>query len=201
VYESFNKTIEKLGMTIPIPQHYDINRFMISNGQTDHDITLFDNKTLPSRMFFVFVNTAAISGADELNPFNFLHADLSEYQFTKGSEKYPQYSTRLDFEDDSQNGWMPAYREFLKASGIPQDGHGRLITPANYAGGRTVFGVNFTAQVDEGENVQHIVRPGKLSLRLIFNTAPQNIQMLTFSYYDNDFIQITPNREVTTSWV
>jgi hypothetical protein len=198
-WDSMTSLIAKDGLKIYLPQRYDIKRHVL-HQQAQQTVQLIVNESMPSRLFFVIVDGDAMSGNKAKNPFNFQHCDLVDYYFSKGGEMFPQ-GERNDIDFNHLGKFLTPWIAFLKASGVPQDGHGSIITPDNYAGGSTIIGVNFTAMVDEGENVQHIVSPGLLQLSLRFKTAPKGKQLLAISYYDNDYIQVTKDNQVTTSWV
>jgi hypothetical protein len=193
------KKIATEGLKIYLPQRYNITKHVI-DPQTSQTLTLIANDSMPSRLFFVIVDGDAMAGNKKKNPFDFQHCDMMDYHFTKGGMVYPQ-GERNELDFDHKGKTLRAWMEFMKSTGVPQDGLGSIITPDNYAGGRTIIGVNFTAMVDEGEKVQHIVSPGQLQLALRFKRAPQGKQLLVLKYYDNDYIQITKDNQVTTSFL
>jgi hypothetical protein len=198
-WDKMGKQIATEGLKIYLPQRYNITKHVL-DPQTSQTMTLIANDSMPSRLFFVIVDGDAMSGNKAKNPFNFQHCDMIDYHFTKGGQVYPQGErNELDFNHKGRTHM--AWLEFLKATGVPQDGLGNIISADNYAGGSTIIGVNFTAMVDEGEKVQHIISPGQLQLALRFKTAPQGKQLLVIKYYDNDYIQITKDGQVTTSFL
>ena len=197
-YAQLQDRIDKEGLQIPV-QRYQITEHTVDN-QLYQTKTLLRNKQMPSKVFVAFVDTGALKGDRAMNPYNFQNFDLEQYEFQIGARRYPTIPMRLDFK--RRGTLTSAYTDLLAAMGIRKpDGLGSLMDFDKFMKGHTIIGADFTANVDQSEEVTHLTDYGDLSLMLQFKTAPTNCTMLLLAYYNDHKIVVTKNREVTTSWV
>lgn len=119
---------------------------------------------LPERVVVFMVSNAAFNGKKDLNPFNFIHKNLTEISMTVNGVYYPGEAVTMDFQNKN---YCRAYYMTLDSlqAAMPENSACVNISLNEFAHGFTLF--SFDMSVDQYGSLDH---------RTLYN-EPANVQL------------------------
>jgi hypothetical protein len=157
--------------------------------------SLVPSNTLPSRLVLGFVDTAAMAGAYNLNPFNFKNAGITGMQLTVGGQPVPREGLTMNF---ATGEYLPAYYTMLGAMGMDTGNRAIAITPAEWANGYNLYA--FKLQPGPIELRDSAMgdkdKQGLCSANLSFTAAAAGLTLIVYAEVPGA-VHISPAGEVT----
>jgi hypothetical protein len=156
--------------------------------------SLIPSGTLPSRIVLGLVDTAAVAGAYNLNPFNFKHAGLSSIRLTVGGQSVPREAPTMNF---TTKEYLTAYYTMLGALNLDIGNRAIALTPAEWANGYNLYA--FKLQPGPVELRDTVIgeqdKQGVCTANLAFSAAPEGTSLIVFAEVPG-VLYISPAGEV-----
>ena len=175
---------------------YPIKRTIVQNTDVDAStrtvkIQLNDG-VLPSKLIFGLCDKNASDGTENLNPFNFRHYNLSEFDLRVSGTEFPYKKLKFDF---SKKLYTEAYMSYFDSNPSKQDS-GHNISYSDYPNGYATYHINLNSAINGCDSeVNFPIKRGKLTLELTFlestNEKINGIWLMEF----NDKIEIDNLRQ------
>ena len=154
------------------------------------------NGILPSKLIIGLVDTDAVNGSFEKNPFNFQNCDATNVVLRKNGIAVPYDQISLDFTNDN---YFSGYYSLLKTMGCNLWGTESLgITAEQYKYGNCFFGFDLTN--DSNNGCLPLIESGKLSLDIKLGaSAPTgSITVIAYMLFDS-VLHIAADGQVSLS--
>jgi hypothetical protein len=184
--------LEKSTLKYPI-RRVETKYVTITSGLTSKTLDNVSIGTLPKRVVFGLVTSAAYDGAIDKNPFNFNHFNLSKVSMSIDGEEAPYSPVEVDF----TNGlYAKAYYSLF--TGIDKVGldAGNNIDYFSYGNGYTLFAFDLTPDTCNNSCYFNLVKNGNMRISLNFAQALQNnINCVIYLEYEN-IIEINKSRQI-----
>jgi hypothetical protein len=174
---------------------------LVKNVMNLHDVKsgiveingLVPSSTLPSRVVLGLVDTAAVAGALELNPFNFKNAGITSLKLTVGGQSVPREALAMNF---ATGDYLTAYYTMLGALGMDIGNRALSITPAEWANGYNLYAFKLQPGPIELRDSTASDKQGVCTANLSFATAATGLSLIVFAEVPGAVI-IAPGGEVT----
>jgi hypothetical protein len=157
--------------------------------------SLVPSNTLPSRLVLGFVDTAAMAGAYNLNPFNFKNAGITGMQLTVGGQPVPREGLTMNF---ATGEYLTAYYTMLGAMGMDIGNRAISLTPVEWANGYNLYA--FKLQPGPIELRDSAMgdkdKQGLCSANLSFTAAAAGLTLIVYAEVPGA-VHISPAGEVT----
>jgi hypothetical protein len=194
------QTAEQLGkMNATYPHTRVWTKFTtLQTGLSDFELPNISVGQMPTRVFVVFVESAAFTGDVKLDPFEFKHFKLKYFSLNASGKTIPSIALETDFEKGQVRR---AYFHLLDAvQGNCQHIETLGISLADYVKDTCVLGFNIAKSLaGPNESVTSRER-GYLNCKIRFAEAlPKNINAVFFLEFEN-MIEIDAARNVYTDY-
>lgn len=178
-------------------QHTEMITYTIpSNAQSDNKSSLFNGR-VPKVMFVGMVENTAYNGNYTKEPFHFQHFNCNSMTLYLNSAAIPFNTFTPDF--GTAKKFMLEYQALMQSLNIFNRTEDVDITPAQFAGGYTLFGFNLTPDLDIGGHKQ-VTRDGNLRLDIRFSSPlGQTVNVIIMGIFDGR-IEISKSRQVFCDW-
>jgi hypothetical protein len=157
--------------------------------------SLVPSNTLPSRLVLGLVDTAAIAGAYNLNPFHFKNAGITGMKLTVGGQPVPREGLTMNF---ATGDYLTAYYTMLGAMGMDIGNRAIAITPHEWANGYNLYAMKLQPGPIElrdsamGENDKQ----GLCTANLTFAAAAAGLTLIVYAEVPGA-VHISPAGEVS----
>ena len=158
-----------------------VKNFLISRGEYSVRLNDVFQNNIPSRLLIGFVRSDSANGSYRLNPFNFLHKNLSHLGIYVNDESVPGKPIQTSYAAESTN-YMEAYDGLIESLDIPLHSQGFGIQRLDYDRGYTLYGF----KILEAENKAHLplIKKGNLKIEATFDRViDQNITMIVYARF------------------
>lgn len=157
---------------------------------------LFRNQ-IPKLLIFGLVSNAAVSGSYVDHPFNFRHTNLNYVALFREGESLPHRPLKPDF----TNGlYMRKFMALLQAMEYYNRDAECGISPAEWAGGNTLFAFNLTPDLSIGGGYAQPMRDGNLKIELNFSEGTAVLMNIILWAVFDAKIEITRTREILVDY-
>ncbi len=171
------------------PMRYPIRRTQITSlhvntGRRTAPNNVVISGQLPRRAIIGMVNSNAFHGAQNQNPFNFQHFNISSLSLLVSGRTIPAYSIPIDF---ANNLYLRHYNELMSVLELSESNKGNSICRSRYVSGSTFFGFDLSPDHDPDGGHWDLVREGTVSLDMRFSQAiaDPGIEIIIYSEYEN----------------
>ena len=173
-----NLALEKSFINYYIKNSKIVTRKITSSGNIESQNIC--KGLLPTRIIIGLVESRAVFGQKDKNPFNFKHFDLSEVNLTVNEKSSPYHSVmKLDFD---KNLYLNAY--FTIYEGIDKPELGNNISREEYPKGYTLFAFDLSPDLCTGEHI-NIQNSGQIDIQLSFSkTFSDPILLIAYLEFD-----------------
>ena len=176
---------------VPASYVYDktqIKVFSVMSGQYSFRYDDIFTGDVPEFLVIGLVKSKAYTGDYTLNPFNFVHKNLSSLGVYINDESLPTRPIRPNF---TSGNYMEAYHNLFTALGIEGKDTGLHITYEEYAKGYTLFVFNL-----KPDQLPAVSRRGNLRIEGTFASAvDENLTLITYGRFPF-LLQIDETRNV-----
>jgi hypothetical protein len=157
--------------------------------------SLVPSNTLPSRIVLGLVDTAAIAGALNLNPFNFKHAGLTGMKLTVGGQSVPREGLTMNF---TTGEYLTAYYTTLAALNMDIGNRAIALSPTDWASGYNLYAFKLQPGPIEMRDsaIGEQDKQGVCSANLTFGVAATALTLIVFAEVPGA-VHITPTGVVT----
>jgi hypothetical protein len=193
------KHIEKLDKEL-LPALYPTRRvsmktYSIATGSLSSNETIYSG-ILPKRIVFGIVNSAAMEGAYDKNPFNFKHHNLNYCSLLQDGKMIPQKPLQPSF---TKSLSLRNYFTLVESTGKAFSDIGIDIDRSEYEGGYALLVFDLTPGMDP-DHCFHIPKTGTIRSELKFSTAlTEPVNVILYAEFDSS-IHIDKNRAVMTNY-
>jgi hypothetical protein len=142
--------------------------FVVNDKNIKSTINMFSNCALPDRIFVMFVPKTATTGSYSVNPFEFKHYSVKMLKVVVNSVSVPRCEYKPDF--SASNGYIREYYSLLEELGAHEGNTTLDLTPADFAGGYTIFPFRFVSRHDGGD-LLGVSKQGSANLHVEFSNA------------------------------
>jgi hypothetical protein len=163
---------------IPI-NHVTMLRQGIAAGFTSSDIALTFSKQLPKRIFVVFVSNAAVSGARNLNPYNFANFGIKSLSLYVNGMQNPTGGLQMDY---TKKQYARAYLNTLSALGMDVANRVPNFTLDDFSKGYAIYGFKIAPGVPDGTVHSAANNQGGAVIKVAFDAAlTANVDMIVYA--------------------
>lgn len=180
------------------PAHYPITRtvmreYNLPSGTTSKYISQLFTGKLPKSIVIGLVSAKAFHGDQKLNPFNFQHYNIQEFNLKVNGEYIPGDSFKPDFEN---NLYIREFMELYRNIGIDvSEDHGNVVTPQLYANGAFFMAYDLTGHRCNLLH-RHTTVEGTIDLPLVFKKSlPEEVIAIVYSTFDAH-VEVSHDRSV-----
>lgn len=145
----------------------------------------------PDKIFFVLVANAAKDGDYDLNPFRFVHANVSAISLTANGEPVGPI-LECDFVNNRYNR---AYRNLAAATDTLFNSNSNGITLESFADGQAVFSFNLIPTLEDSDGVT-LISLRSLEINLNFSVATDKTYSLVVYMEKPELLEIDQNHSV-----
>lgn len=179
---------------------YPLNRIIIkalhiNPGAREASENQLFQGVIPSRIIVGLVETGALQGAYNRNPFNFQHFKVTEASVTAGGNTYPYFPLTTDYPN---NFYMRAYLTFYDALGYAHQDRTCGIDPRMFKFGNCFYVFDLSNDTETNGGHFNLLREGTVSVNLKF-AEPVPVGGLDAICYSETpgMLEITRERNVT----
>ena len=133
--------------------------------------------SVPSKLIVAMVQTSAFQGNYSLNPYNFIHANVSSISLSVDGQSVPGQPLTPDF---STGDYTSSFLSMF-FNNYPHNGGGNWITRSDFANGYALF--CFDIQGETSEDIYGVDRKGFTKLQLTFASPTPNLMILLYSSF------------------
>ncbi|KAL8588147.1 hypothetical protein ACOMHN_044117 [Nucella lapillus] len=189
------KALEKGTAKYPI-KRVIIKSFTVPLGNVSAtQDNLFLSQT-PNRIIVTLVDSSAVNGVYDKNPFNFQNFDLNFLGITLGGKHVPAKPLTPDFD---RKRVTRAYLTTLEGSGLLHKDAAAGFTLDQFSRGYGIFCFDLTPSLVDGEQFE-LVKSAPLRLELKFAKAlPNPVVVLVYGELDG-IIEVDKSRQVLTDF-
>jgi hypothetical protein len=174
--------ILRLTKTIKIPiRRVEMKFFTKSGGRTDISESNFINGIIPRKIIIGLVNSEALNGHLNKNPFNFQNFGVKSVVLRKNGIPVSTQEIELDYNNqDYQEGYL----SLLMGNNYLHTDRSLFITPENYSNGNCFYAFDLTPDFSKGLNL-NLVEEGKLSIEIkLEKPLLESITIVGYLVYD-----------------
>lgn len=196
IHESIAKQLVTKPMILPFVRT-EVKHVVMLAGSTELQIdNLFVNK-LPKTVIVGFVDSKAVSGSKELNPYNFQHLNTIFAEMKFNGKSVPQHAYTPDME---KGLCIREFREFFDQTGISHDNIGNSLNIKRFKGGQFLLAFNKNPDSCYHYHI-HPSEGGKADLLVKFKAGTaKSYTAIIFSTYDCA-LTIDSKRELKISYL
>ena len=148
--------------------------------------------TIPKKLLVAFVDSRAVGGNLQLNPYKFQHLNIAQIVTYVNSEPLPSKTLQLDL---TQHDSRDAYLSLLETTGMLHKNASLMFSEKAWRGGYSIFGFNLEPDVGDGSCL-NVPKKGILGLSCTF-AAPTTATYSVLIYYNKDgLIEIDSRRNI-----
>lgn len=170
---------------------YDYNRVEVKSftvAKDTQNISL-DNVVvgnLPNLMLIGMVENQAYTGKRSLNPYNFQHFNISQFNITVNGVKIPSHPIDINFTDANHPITSRAYDKLFRGSNLHELDRSMQITRKFFNAGAMLFAFDLTPdQSYQHSNCVSPIQKGIVNIEAQFSEAlKKTITVLIYSEYD-----------------
>lgn len=152
---------------------------------------------LPKRVVVAMVDSAAMAGDFQKNPYNFKHYNFNHLQLY--SDGNPVRSRPLK-PDMAQNCYIHCYETLYRGLNKMDGERSSIIKRVDWNKGYALTAFDLTPDMDAGDH-HALIKHGNLRLELDFNDElPTTINIIVYAEFDN-IIEITSDRQIQFDYV
>ena len=190
------KALEKGTAKYPI-KRVVVKTFSIPTGNLGAvQDNLFLSQT-PNRLVIGLVDSSAFNGRATKNPFNFKTYDLSFISLYIDGKQVPSKPLQPNYE---QRQYARSFFSLMTATGLANKDVGSYIESRDFPLGYTLYAVDLTPSLLDGNDLFELVKSGALRLELKFAQAlTEPVMVVVYAELDS-VIEIDRSRQILTDF-
>ena len=170
----------------------EMRTFLHSTGVTDLNQENLSKGEIARRIVLGVVETNAINGALDKNPFNFHHFNISSVKLTVSGREIPYGELKLDF---ANKNVLDGYMSIFRGCKLWQSNTSNDISQKNYRHGHTFFVFNLAGD-DSGDSVFQLQRSGDVALEIKLSEATEVSTTIVVLFEYDAFFEVDHFRNV-----
>lgn len=175
----------------------EMMNYSVAAGTSNVNLHNIATKSVPNRLVLGIVSADAYNGALDKNPFNFIHANLTDISLIVNEVVVGGQPLHVNFDSTTAKGrdYVTAYSNMFTTTGTDGENFGNNILLSDYAQGYALFCFNLEPFAKPGKYL-NLVKTGFVRLSLQFGTPlAQTIVIVIYSEHQ-DMFQIDAARNV-----
>lgn len=174
------EALKERNITYPL-RHIVTTAHSIPSGSQTAVLDNFILGSLPERLFFACVSSAAYHGDKTKNPFNFHHYDANEVSINVDGVQIPSIPYKLDFD---KNIYTQAFVDLQRTVGKYLSGLSNGLTTSDYLSGCTIYGFDLTPDKSAGDDHYNLVKQGNIRIDIRFaKVLPETIMIIVLTEF------------------
>lgn len=170
----------------------EMRHFTKSAGLSDLSEANLATGELPRQIVIGLVETEAMTGKLNKNPFNFQHFNVRSLRLRVGGRDIPYGELRMDY---ANNIFLDGYNTLFRGTKMWMANQSNDISMENYKDGHALYVFNL-APGDSDANSFELVKTGSVSLDISLGEASAvSISIIAYLQYDS-FVEIDADRNV-----
>ncbi|KAL3075488.1 hypothetical protein niasHS_011995 [Heterodera schachtii] len=177
----------------------EMRSIFLGTGRTELSHNVFTS-TLPRRLICAFVSTDAYSGARQLSPFNFEHANVRSISAEANGLTFP--STPYLFSFGNQKKFVRAFVDMYAGLGLDDSDNKTVsISMARFLSGWAFFVIPMTSTLDDTPGFE-LIRQGTCTVKVQFEEPikADGYEMLILGEFDS-VLSINADRVLSTDGI
>ena len=185
--ESSDSVGHIIDMTKVLMNMHDISGSVVEIG------SLVPGNVIPKRIALALVETAAIGGSYEKNPFKFGNAKMTSLKVVAGGDSYPRDALQMDY---ASGNYTKAYLSTLRSLELDTGNRALPITPSEWAEGYNLHVIKLQPGPLDVEALGWSHKTGTCTANLSFSEAVTGYSLIVYAEVPS-VIHISPSGAVT----
>ena len=149
----------------------EVKMMAIPTGQVNFTWDNMFQGSRPNKVVIGFVESDAVAGNFQKNPFNFQHLNLNRICLYNDSSPVSGNAMKLNYDSGEGQTTMSAYTSMFEVTDKWMRDSGNQITRTDIAGGFALYCFNLEPSFGSGENYLTLLKQGNVRVEAQFGTA------------------------------